>query len=113
MHLLALDPSAPHWAPKWEDLKALFGETYAALGAWRGWQAGEALIMVLEEMVRKGREEVQRVNELEVAAVEWQQEDGKESREQTASEDHEDDQAWKAKIDEETWVWEMLDDVPW
>ncbi|KAL9021810.1 MAG: hypothetical protein Q9185_001045 [Variospora sp. 1 TL-2023] len=50
-HSLATDPDT--WAPKWDEMKALFSEAHAIVNEYRPHQARETLIHMMEEQMEK------------------------------------------------------------
>lgn len=55
MHCLAVDPAG--YAFKWDELHRLFQEAYAVVNEYRPHQARETLIIMMEEQVKRAREE--------------------------------------------------------
>ena len=71
--ILATNPGPPPgappetpaaWATKWDDLRDLFRNIHQAVNEYRPFQARESLIELLEEQIRRSREEVKGVKEL-------------------------------------------------
>lgn len=58
---LATTPAA--WAPKWDELHALFLEAHGVINEYRPHQARETLILMMEEQVERCREEGRRGRE--------------------------------------------------
>ncbi|KAL8924920.1 MAG: hypothetical protein Q9208_003803 [Pyrenodesmia sp. 3 TL-2023] len=54
-HSLATDPDT--WAPKWDEMKALFSEAHAIVNEYRPHQARETLIHMIEEQIERCRTE--------------------------------------------------------
>lgn len=55
MHCLAVDPAG--YAYKWDELHELFQEAHAVVNEYRPHQARETLIVMMEEQVKRAREE--------------------------------------------------------
>lgn len=55
MHCLAVDPAG--YAFKWDELHVLFQEAHAVVNEYRPHQARETLIVMMEEQVKRAREE--------------------------------------------------------
>lgn len=62
MHILATNPA--DYAAKWDDLRDLFLNAHHLINEYRPHQARESLILLMEEQVRRGREEVRGVKEI-------------------------------------------------
>lgn len=60
-HSLATDPDT--WAPKWDEMKALFSEAHAIVNEYRPHQARETLIHMIEEQVERCRAETKACKE--------------------------------------------------
>ena len=58
VHILATDPSSSEYGPKWDDIRDLFRNAHVAVNEYRPFQAREALIMMMEEELEKGRAEI-------------------------------------------------------
>ncbi|KAL8860513.1 MAG: hypothetical protein Q9178_003172 [Gyalolechia marmorata] len=54
---LAVEPDT--WAPKWDEMRALFSEAHAIVNAYRPHQARETLIHMMEEQIERCRAETQ------------------------------------------------------
>ena len=65
---MATDPGGqpPAWAIQYEALKAVFIEAHGVLNDFRPHQARETLIEMMEEQVRRGREEIRLCEETKV-----------------------------------------------
>ena len=58
---MATDPgevTATIWAPQYDILKSVFKEAHEVINEYRPHQARETLIQMMEEQVRRGREEI-------------------------------------------------------
>lgn len=55
MHCLAVDPAG--YAVKWDELHELFQNAHAVVNEYRPHQARETLIAMMEEQVKRAREE--------------------------------------------------------
>ena len=64
MHILSTNPASEEYGPKWEDLRDIFRNAHEVVNLYRPWQSREALIGIMEDMVRKGKEEVESVAKL-------------------------------------------------
>lgn len=62
MHCLAVDPAG--YAFKWDELHVLFQEAHAVVNEYRPHQARETLIVVMEEQVKRAREEERGAKEM-------------------------------------------------
>lgn len=60
-HILATKPS--DYAPKWDELRDIFLEAHKVINEYRPHQARETLIQMMEEQVRRGREEIRTCRE--------------------------------------------------
>ena len=61
-HILVTNPD--EYPQKWEDLAALFRNTERALNEYRPFLAREEIIRLLEEEIRRGKEEIEGVRAL-------------------------------------------------
>ncbi|MCJ1300769.1 Mediator of RNA polymerase II transcription subunit 7 [Hypocenomyce scalaris] len=61
-HILATNPA--DYGAKWDDLRDLFLNAHHLINEYRPHQARESLILLMEEQVRRGREEVRGVREV-------------------------------------------------
>ncbi|KAL8715815.1 MAG: hypothetical protein Q9220_000482 [cf. Caloplaca sp. 1 TL-2023] len=61
-HSLATDPDT--WAPKWDEMRALFSEAHGIVNEYRPHQARETLIFMMEEQVEKCRAETRAGEEI-------------------------------------------------
>lgn len=61
MHILATKPA--DYGAKWDDLRDLFLNAHHLINEYRPHQTRETLILMMEEQVRRGREEVRGVRE--------------------------------------------------
>lgn len=52
------------WAPKWDEMKALFSEAHGIVNEYRPHQARETLIFMMEEQVERCRRETGEVREV-------------------------------------------------
>ncbi|MCJ1392904.1 Mediator of RNA polymerase II transcription subunit 7 [Xylographa bjoerkii] len=64
VHILATNPSATEYGPKWDDLRDLFRNAHQAVNEYRPHQAREALILMMEAQVERGRREKEGIGEL-------------------------------------------------
>ncbi|MCJ1245377.1 Mediator of RNA polymerase II transcription subunit 7 [Trapelia coarctata] len=64
LHILATDPSATEYGPKWDDLRDLLRNAHRAVNEYRPHQAREALILLMEEQVERGKREKRGIEEL-------------------------------------------------
>ncbi|MCJ1319846.1 Mediator of RNA polymerase II transcription subunit 7 [Xylographa vitiligo] len=64
VHILATNPSATEYGPKWEDLRDLFRNAHQAINEYRPHQAREALILMMEAQVERGKREREGIGEL-------------------------------------------------
>ena len=62
MHCLAVDPAG--YAFKWDELHVLFQEAHAVVNEYRPHQARETLIVMMEEQVKRAREEERGAKEM-------------------------------------------------
>ncbi|KAI4139209.1 MAG: hypothetical protein L6R39_006416 [Caloplaca ligustica] len=60
-HALATDPDT--WAPKWDEMKALFSEAHAIVNEYRPHQARETLINLMEEQMERCKAETKACRE--------------------------------------------------
>ncbi|KAI4118151.1 MAG: hypothetical protein LQ345_001737 [Seirophora villosa] len=60
-HSLATDPDT--WAPKWDEMKAMFSEAHGIVNEYRPHQARETLIHMMEEQVERCRLETKACKE--------------------------------------------------
>lgn len=64
LHILSSNPSSEEYGPKWEDMRDLFRNAHEILNLYRPWQSRAALIGIMEDMISKGREEIESVKTL-------------------------------------------------
>ncbi|KAL8763504.1 MAG: hypothetical protein Q9184_000716 [Pyrenodesmia sp. 2 TL-2023] len=113
-HSLATDPDT--WAPKWDEMKALFSEAHAIVNEYRPHQARETLMHMMEEQVERCRAETKACKEAYGKAREVLQR--LEKSEGTAQPDlvAEKDQRLRAekaqepRIADEKSLWEVIED---
>ncbi|KAL8840755.1 MAG: hypothetical protein Q9170_001193 [Blastenia crenularia] len=60
-HALATEPET--WAPKWDEMRALFSEAHAIVNEYRPHQARETLIHMMEEQVERCKSETKACKE--------------------------------------------------
>jgi len=66
VHILTTNPSITEYGPKWDDLRDLFRNVHQAVNEYRPHQAREALILLMESQVERGRKEKQDLEELKM-----------------------------------------------
>ena len=54
LSILSQDAAPTSYGPKWEDLRDLFTETHRILTLYKPWQARQALIELMEQMIQDG-----------------------------------------------------------
>ncbi|MCJ1477813.1 Mediator of RNA polymerase II transcription subunit 7 [Lambiella insularis] len=120
VHILATNPSLSEWGPKWDDLRDIFRNAHQAVNEYRPHQAREALILMMEAQLEKGRKEKERIRELTVRVEEMLTglEEALFERTTGVNRDIENDiqtssgeqerQDLNAKLDIEKRVWEVL-----
>ncbi|MCJ1411414.1 Mediator of RNA polymerase II transcription subunit 7 [Ptychographa xylographoides] len=64
VHILATNPAHTEYGPKWDDLRDLFRNAHQAVNEYRPHQAREALIMMMEAQVERGKRERDGIREL-------------------------------------------------
>lgn len=102
MHCLAVDPAG--YAFKWDELHELFQEAHAVVNEYRPHQARETLIVMMEEQVKRAREEGKGAREMvaRVKTVLWELASGDGDRDVDLG-----CEEWKEE-GEERRVWEVV-----
>ena len=59
LSISALNATPESWGHKMEDLQQLANEAHRSLGQYRSWQARQALIGLMKQMIRDGEAEAQ------------------------------------------------------
>ena len=67
-HILATNPV--DYPPKWDEIRDVFLEAHKVINEYRPHQARETLIQLMEEQVRRGREEIRLCKETEARVKE-------------------------------------------
>lgn len=105
-NILAMNPI--DYPPKWDEIRDVFLEAHKVINEYRPHQARETLIQMMEEQVRRGREEIRLCKETEVKVREALQDLGKDV-EVADVELRKKRKRDRDKIGEERRIWEMLE----
>ncbi|MCJ1404102.1 Mediator of RNA polymerase II transcription subunit 7 [Xylographa trunciseda] len=120
VHILATNPSATEYGPKWDDLRDLFRNAHQAVNEYRPHQAREALILMMEAQVERGRREKEGIGELRTKVDELLAGLGEGLDEREGEENgvngsglslgrvRGEDEEWERKMEDEKRMWEIL-----
>ncbi|MCJ1417363.1 Mediator of RNA polymerase II transcription subunit 7 [Xylographa parallela] len=120
VHILATNPSATEYGPKWDDLRDLFRNAHQAVNEYRPHQAREALILMMEAQVERGKREKEGIGELRTRVDEMLAGLGEGLVEKEAEENEVnviglgqgrrrgEDEEWESEMEDEKRMWEVL-----
>ncbi|MCJ1282336.1 Mediator of RNA polymerase II transcription subunit 7 [Xylographa opegraphella] len=120
VHILATNPSSTEYGPKWDDLRDLFRNAHQAVNEYRPHQAREALILMMEAQVERGRREKEGIEELRTRIDKILEGLGKGLAEREVKESRVnetelrqdsrggDDEEWDRELEDEERMWEVL-----
>ncbi|MCJ1382372.1 Mediator of RNA polymerase II transcription subunit 7 [Xylographa soralifera] len=120
VHILATNPSATEYGPKWDDLRDLFRNAHQAVNEYRPHQAREALILMMEAQVERGRREREGIAELRTRVDEMlgglgegldeseQEENGVNGTGSGRGIGRGEDEEWEREMEDEKRMWEVL-----
>ena len=120
VHILATNPSSTEYGPKWEDLRDLFRNAHQAVNEYRPHQAREALILMMEAQVERGKREKEGIRELSTRVDNLlaglgegldereMEEKGSNGTDLGQGRGGGEDEEWEREMEEEDRMWEIL-----